>query len=99
MATLAESLGIKPKVEGEITWTKEEGEKWEKQFQERLEKVKCNKCGSSKVTASMRGKPYMVYVEWHEAKSKEVGWKTLSLSGCTKSGKSLCCDCVEEVDG
>ena len=36
--------------------------------------VKCQKCGSGKVTVTLAGKPYMPFVEWNEAKSKELGY-------------------------
>ena len=61
-----------------------------------MAKVKCDKCGSNKVTRSTRGKPYMNYVYWARAKSKELGWEIVSFSGCTKSGSDECIDCAKK---
>jgi len=58
----------------------EQKAEWEEALAERQARVKCAKCGSSKVTQSLRGRPYMPYVEWAEAKSRELGWTILSLS-------------------
>ncbi len=101
------------------SWTAAEATQWEAELQARLAATKCERCGSNKVTQTLRGRPYMAYVDWyvpreskwpvgdysvrtrrlhwaccrHNAKSEELGWKTLSLSGCTEDGQPTCVAC------
>ena len=53
----------------------------------------CAHCGSNKITESMRGRPYMPHVEWHEAQSEALGWTLLTLAGCTNPGGRVCASC------
>ena len=76
-------------------WSEEEDKKWSEDFAEFLANTRCEKCGSNQITQSLRGRPYMAYVDWHKAKSAELGWKTLSLSGCTSAGNAACTDCAD----
>ena len=71
------------------TWSEAEEAKWESDLQKR----KCSSCGSKKVTKSLRGKPYMPYVNWAKWRSEQLGWTVLKLSGCTQSSPSVCTDC------
>jgi len=64
------------------SWSEDEDAKWTAALEER----KCTKCGGKKVTVSSRGRPYMAYLEWAEAKSEELGWTVQYFSGCTESG-------------
>ncbi len=75
------------------TWSADEAAEWETALAARMKEVACAKCGSDRVTQSLRGRPYMPYVDWAEAKSKELGWKILALSGCTQDGNDLCAAC------
>jgi hypothetical protein len=53
----------------------------------------CAHCGSNKITENMHGRPYMPYVEWHEAQSEALGWTLLTLAGCTNPGGRVCASC------
>ena len=74
-------------------WTKEEDSNWTEELQKQMSQEACKQCGSNKITHTLMGKPYQAYVEWNRKKSQELGWTTLSLSGCTKSGSDFCSDC------
>jgi hypothetical protein len=77
----------------EPSWSAAEDAQWQAALDERLASRTCLHCGSNKITNSMRGKPYMPYVDWHKAKSVELGWALLSLSGCTADGDDQCTEC------
>ena len=77
----------------EKTWSDEEEIQWEADLQKRMTEVKCSECGSNKVTHSVRGRPYMPYVDWAKWRSEQLGWTILSLSGCTRSGTDMCVSC------
>lgn len=51
---------------------------------------RCKKCGSNKITRSLMGRPYMPYVDFHKDLSSQLGWQTLTLSGCTHNGSDFC---------
>jgi len=63
-------------------WSEEEDKKWTDELNERLSTDKCPACGSNKLTKHLMGRPYMAFVEFHKAKSEELGWQTLALGGC-----------------
>lgn len=73
-------------------WSDDEDRKWADEFKRRRA-TRCAACGSDKIKQHLRGKPYMAYVEWHEWKSKCLGWHTLVLSGCVQEGGESCVDC------
>ena len=78
------------------SWTAAEATKWEAELQARLAATKCERCGSNKVTQTLRGKPYMAYVDWYVPRESNgrpaiirsglVG--TTGLAGTTLSRKS-----------
>ncbi len=70
---------------------------WRKQYEQIMSDIKCPACGSNHITKTLRGKPYMKYVEYHKELSKELGWPTLKLSGCTKSSNPHCAECKTPV--
>lgn len=75
------------------TWTSSEAAKWELELADRMSRIQCGHCGSNKITKSLRGKPYMPYVEWSRWKGAQLGWEPLSLSGCTRKGENRCNEC------
>ena len=80
----------------DYTWSDEEATKWATELEKHIEENPCAVCPGAqgrKVTMHMRGRPYMPYVEWHKAKSAELGWTTLSLAGCTNPGGFVCTGC------
>jgi len=76
-------------------FTPEQAAQFEADFEKRLLTHKCSKCGGSKLTQYVRGKPYMPWVEWSYKKSAEVGWKIINLGGCTTPGEDVCVDCTK----
>jgi len=79
------------------TWTQEEAAMWEEELSERLKIISCQSCGSRKVTKAIQGRPYQPYVDWAQAKCKELGWQAVKFAGCTAPGGLECCDCGQEA--
>ena len=71
----------------------EEAKGWESGLRERMQHLKCEKCGSNKITCGFRGKPYYAYVQWTEEKSKELGFKIVNFGGCTEETPDQCSEC------
>merc|ERR1711865_402285 len=79
------------------SWSAEEAATWQAALDQQMQQ-ECNNCGSNHITEHLRGRPYMAYVEWHEAKSAQMGWRTLELSGCTNPGGKSCAECGSDPD-
>lgn len=79
------------------SWSREEAARWQAALDQQMQQ-ECNNCGSNHITEHLRGRPYMAYVEWHEFKSAQLGWRTLALSGCTNPGGKSCAECGSDPD-
>jgi hypothetical protein len=92
----AESAGIFIPFNGKGSWKPEQAVEWEAELAEFQASQKCKSCGSNQITRHLRGRPYMPYVEWHQQKSVELGWTTLTLAGCTNPGGTKCAACGKD---
>lgn len=92
----AEIQGIFVPFNGKGSWKAEQAVEWEAELSEFRAAHKCKSCGSDKITRFLRGRPYMPMVEWHQQKSVELGWTTLSLAGCTNPGGTQCSECAKD---
>jgi hypothetical protein len=67
---------------GKVSWRPEQAVEWEAELTDFQKATTCASCGSEKITRYLRGRPYMPYVEWHQQKSVELGYTTLTMAGC-----------------